>query len=490
MHDKVDSGTSTSIWGAFALMLMLVLFGGMILYGNGAQLLDSNRAVMHTYQVVGQLEAIRSSITTAESAARGYVLLHDDAFVEQYKGSAGAIGKELNNIQNLTDDNPIQQDRLRVLRPLIAKKLQILEAGIAKHTTDQTAAASLNSPGPQVMTRINATLDAMESEENGLLAGRQTSNTQNWDRAAAAFWGGIGIQILALVALLVLALRVIRVQSRARLAEANHRSDLERQVELRTAELRSSNDDLESFSAAVSHDLQAPLRHIDAIASMIMEDAQTKLTAEQDADFGRIRREIRRMNQIIEDLLRLSRTARGDVHLADIDMSALAAESWQDVEDRAGRDSVTLQIQPGVKAEADPSMVRILLDNLLANALKYSSKTDSAHIEFGAKEFDVVATFFVKDNGVGFDPAYSSKLFQPFTRLHSEREFEGSGLGLAICKRIVTRHGGRIWAESEKGKGATFYFTLHPSVSSSESQGASGAAESQGASGAAYARRH
>jgi Bacteriophytochrome (light-regulated signal transduction histidine kinase) len=474
MHDKVESGTSTSIWGAFALMLMLVLFGGMILYGNGVQLLDSNKAVMHTYEVVGQLEAIRSSITTAESAARGYVLLHDKAFVEQYEASSGSIGKELNNIQNLTTDNPVQLEHLKALRPLIARKLRILKTGIASHAADQGLLADSGSPGPQVMVRINSTLDAMESEENTLLEGRQTSNTHNWNRATAAFWGGICVQILALVALLVLALRVIRVQSRARVAEANHRSDLERQVELRTAELRSSNEDLESFSAAVSHDLQAPLRHIDAIASMLKEDAQAKLTGEQDADVGRIRKEIRRMNQIIEDLLRLSRTARGDVQAAQADMSALASESWHDVHDRNGNGNISLRVEPGVQAEADPNMVRILLDNLLANALKYSSKTEAAHVEFGATVLEGVPTYFVKDNGVGFNPAYAGKLFQPFTRLHSEREFEGSGLGLAICKRIVTRHGGRIWAESKLGEGATFFFTLHPSVSSSEGQSAAG----------------
>lgn len=462
-------------------MLMLVLFGGMILYGNGAQLLDSNKLVMHTYQVVGQLEAIRSSITTAESATRGYALLNDPKFIDQFEISARALGNELNRVQDLTDDNPDQRLNVKKLRPLISHKLQILASGIAKLKADPKPRTDPNSPGPRIMSEINATLNRMEDEENTLLSGRQAANTQNWNRAAAAFWGGIVVQVLALVALLLLARRVLKIQLRARVAEAGHRADLERQVELRTSELKSTNDDLESFAAAVSHDLQAPLRHIDSIASMLKEDIQSKLNPEQDSEFGRIRREIRRMNQIIEDLLRLSRTARGDVHPAPIDMSALTAESWQDVEDRAGRDNIRLNIQPGVQAEADPNMIRILLDNLLANALKYSSKMESAQIEFGAAERDNVTTYFVKDNGVGFDPTYAGKLFQPFTRLHSDREFEGSGLGLAICKRIVTRHGGRIWAESEPGKGAIFYFTLHPSVSSSERQAASGTM---------YARRH
>lgn len=462
MAGKVDTGAGRSIWGAFALMVMLVLFGGMILYGNGAQLLESNRMVMHTYQVVGQLEAIRSSITTAESAVRGYVLLKDPRLIGQFNTSSKALAKELDKIDELTIDNERQRGHLKILRPLVALKLQILRTGIDKVSTGVKYTVPINPAGLQVMAEINSTLKEMEDEENTLLSGRQEANRQNWERAAAAFWGGIVVQLLALVALLVLANRILRIQNRARIAEANHRSDLERQVELRTSELKATNEDLESFSAAVSHDLQAPLRHIDAIASMLKEDVQPHLTAQQDTEFGRIRKEIRRMNQIIEDLLRLSRTARGDVHLAHIDMSALVAESWQDISDRANREAVSLNIQPGVTAEADPNMVRILLDNLLANALKYSSKTEQPKIEFGSEVADGTETYFVRDNGVGFDPAYADKLFQPFTRLHSAKEFEGSGLGLTICKRIVTRHGGKIWAEAHPGRGATFHFTLRP----------------------------
>lgn len=464
MHKHGAAGPSTPVWVAFGLMLGLILLAGFVLYGNAAELVDSSNWVNHTYEVSAHLETMRADLASAESATRGYVLLKRPDFRAAEKAYADAAGEELKEIDNLTRDNTGQQAFVQRLRPLVSRRLALLQAAISGKDAP-TAGPQINE-GSAVMSQIERLIGQMQSAEQQLLLKRSEKNIKDWQRAQAAFWMGIGIQVIALFALLVLANRVIRYQYQQRMTEATNRVELERQVSARTAELKASNEELEGFSAAVSHDLRAPLRHVDAIAATLREDGADRLSPEQDSALVRLRKEVKSMSLIIEDLLRLSKTARGEVTLEHIDMGKLAEEEWQSLEERYGRSQASFTTQPGLIAEADASMVRILLDNLLSNARKYSSKAEHPAVEFGETEREGVRTFYVRDNGAGFNPAYAPRLFQPFSRLHSDKEFEGSGLGLAICRRIVNRHGGRIWAESEPGHGATFFFTLQPPIAS------------------------
>lgn len=241
--------------------------------------------------------------------------------------------------------------------------------------------------------------------------------------------------------------------------------ELERRVEERTVQMDAANRELEAFCYSVSHDLRTPLRAISGFASALREDYGPKLEPEANEYLGRIVSGTERMTEVINDLLRLSRVSRAEMSPTECDLSQLARQIESEMRSDGPDRNVECLIQPGLSAQVDRGLIRVALENLLQNAWKFTAKRDSARIEFGASESEEGTVFFVKDNGAGFDMAYSNKLFGVFERLHRAGEFPGTGIGLATVHRIVQRHGGRIWAEAEVDKGATFYFTLPPAVS-------------------------
>jgi PAS domain S-box-containing protein len=241
-------------------------------------------------------------------------------------------------------------------------------------------------------------------------------------------------------------------------------AELERRVADRTAQLAAVNEELESFAYSVSHDLRAPLRVIDGFAQALVEDYGDRLDDGGRDFLDRIRTGSQQMGELIDDLLALSRAARGELRPARVDLSELAGRVVEALRTRDPARAVEVVIPPGVTATGDPSLLRVVLDNLLGNAWKYTGRTAHPRIEFGAAERDGERAYFVRDNGAGYDPAYAGKLFEPFQRLHRPDEFEGHGIGLATVRRVVNRHGGRAWADGQVGKGATVYFTLGTDV--------------------------
>jgi len=238
------------------------------------------------------------------------------------------------------------------------------------------------------------------------------------------------------------------------------RDELEHRVELRTAELAAANKELESFSYSVSHDLRAPLRSIDGFSLALLQDYGDSLGADARDYFGRIRAATRRMGLLIDDLLNLARVTRCEIRHERVNLTDIARAVEADLRKADSSRAVECHIQEGVEAEGDVHLLRVVLDNLLSNAWKYTSRHPSACIEFGQMNSNGDRIYYVKDDGAGFDPAYAGKLFGAFQRLHGASEFPGTGVGLATVHRILLRHGGRIWAESEVEKGATFYFTV------------------------------
>jgi PAS domain S-box-containing protein len=229
--------------------------------------------------------------------------------------------------------------------------------------------------------------------------------------------------------------------------------ELERRVLERTRELVHAYDEMEAFNYSVSHDLRAPARAIHFACSVLLDEHADELSAAAKAELKRALDGASRMGRLIDDLLQYSRLHRRDTIRTRIDLSTIARLV---LEDLGGPQHAEVEIQPGMTAEADAGLVRLIFQNLLENSLKFTRPVPNARIEVGA----IGRVYFVRDNGVGFDPAYSAKLFQPFQRLHRAGEFPGTGIGLASVRRIVERHGGRVWAEGAPGKGATFSFTL------------------------------
>jgi PAS domain S-box-containing protein len=236
--------------------------------------------------------------------------------------------------------------------------------------------------------------------------------------------------------------------------------ELEGRVQERTRQLESVNRELEAFSYSVSHDLRAPLRSIDGFSQILLKKYHDKLDETGQDYLTRVRRASQRMGRLIDDLLQLSQVTRGNVKREPLDLSAMFKNMVDDMRKTYPERQVKFTVQPDVMVYADPGLLRIVMDNLLGNACKYSGKVPVAEIEFGVHEGDGERVFFVRDNGCGFNMDYAHKLFGAFQRLHGISEFEGTGIGLATVQRIIHRHHGKVWAEAKEGKGATFYFTL------------------------------
>ncbi len=226
------------------------------------------------------------------------------------------------------------------------------------------------------------------------------------------------------------------------------------------AKLELANKELESFSYSVSHDLRAPLRAIDGFSSMLMKDLESQLDEEGKRKFNLIRDNTKKMNNLIDDLLKLSRIGRTELNRKKVDMKGLAGSAWQALLDANPGITVDLKMADLPKASGDEGLLSHVFSNLLSNAAKYTRKRKKALIEVGGETNGKEAVYYVRDNGAGFDMKYYDKLFGVFQRLHPESEYEGTGVGLAIVQRIIRRHGGRVWAEGKVGKGASFYFSL------------------------------
>ena len=250
-----------------------------------------------------------------------------------------------------------------------------------------------------------------------------------------------------------------RIQEQNSQLQQSH-EELEQRVIERTTQLEAANKELEAFSYSVSHDLRAPLRGIDGFSQALLEDYEEKLDARGKDYLQRVRVASQRMAQLIDDMLGLSRASRGEMRHEPVDLTGISRSIAAQLQDAdTGRD-VEFVIAEGLCASGDPRLLQIVLENLIGNAWKFTSKQPTARVEVGVNGNNGRSVYFVRDNGAGFDMTYAEKLFGAFQRLHSAAEFKGTGIGLATVQRIIRRHGGEVWAEGKVGQGAVFYFTL------------------------------
>lgn len=441
-------------------------------------LVQSEYWVDHTWQCIDQVERIMSSAKDAETGNRGFLITGDDSYLEPYTSATHDLPAELDHFEKLTSDNPAQLARLEEMRAAIDRRMDLLQRGIdlrRRGSVDSGHALILTGTGKAEMDNLRRIADQMESAEHALLRQR-TAIAKNGSREAR--------YTLALASfldflLIILMLRYFVRERHMRLeterdaerlavarAEAEERADevrslnatLENRVQLRTAELETTNRELEAFSYSVSHDLRAPLRTIDGF-SLALEEDYANLVDDVGRDYiRRVRNGVQRMGQLIDSLLQLSRITRAELNREDVDLSEMAKSVASDLRDQKSANGVTFQIQGGMQAFADPKLLNVALENLLGNAVKFSSKVAAPVVEFGWDPNE--KAWFIRDNGAGFDMFYADKLFNAFNRLHGDKDFTGSGIGLATVARVIHRHQGRIWAKSAVNHGATFWFTL------------------------------
>jgi light-regulated signal transduction histidine kinase (bacteriophytochrome) len=242
--------------------------------------------------------------------------------------------------------------------------------------------------------------------------------------------------------------------------DITERKQAEIEVQKKTALLEEANREMESFSYSVSHDLRAPLRAIDGYARMILKRQADAFDEETRRQFNLIRENTGMMGQLIDDILAFSRLGREKMVTADIDMDGLFREVWEELRTINPERSLTLKIDRLPPSQGDRALIKQAITNLLSNAIKFTGRRDHALIEVCGQAKENETVYAIKDNGVGFDTQFADKLFTVFQRLHGKDDFEGTGVGLAIVQRIILRHGGRVWAEGEVDKGATFSFSL------------------------------
>jgi two-component system sensor kinase len=242
--------------------------------------------------------------------------------------------------------------------------------------------------------------------------------------------------------------------------DMTERKRLDQLLKEKNAALETANKDLEAFAYSVSHDLRVPLRAIDGFSQQVLKRYEDKLDNEGKRYLNIVRDNTKKMSQLIDDILAFSRMGRLGLSVSEVNMEELVHAVFEELKPNLAERELTIEIKPLPLCHGDPSMLRQVLVNLLGNAIKFTRPKDAALIEMGGHTEGAENIYYIKDNGAGFDMQYADKLFGVFQRLHGVAEFEGTGIGLAIVKRIITRHGGRVWAEGKVDEGATFYFTL------------------------------
>ena len=453
-------------------VVLLLLLTGLLLWEVG-DLLESHEDARRSQLALTQVERVRQLLVDRETGVRGYLLTGDPVFLEPYHAAGQRLPQALDELDEGLSGEPDLRIRVTEVRERWRDWEQVAEEELVLHDQGADWLRLVRSgAGKGRMDALRATLDTIAEQERqratlqGTMAERGARAVLVvgllWALSAGGLLSWLGRrQLLALARDYESSLAQLRAQAEAlRASEAR----LEARVALRTAELTAANRELESFSYSVSHDLRSPLRAIDGFAQALREDESERFSPDSLQLLARLQAAATRMGQLIDDLLQLSRVTRAELHREPVDLGALASSVANELrQHEAGRD-VTFSIQPGVVARGDPRLLRVLLENLLGNAWKFTSKRSGALIEFFAQTVDGVTHYAVRDNGVGFDMAYAGKLFSPFQRLHKATDFPGTGIGLATVQRIVHRHGGEIRAEATPGGGATFRFTLQEAL--------------------------
>ncbi|WP_158787424.1 CHASE3 domain-containing protein [Granulicella sp. L46] len=479
-QDSVAVSRRTLIPIVLACAILFVV-GNVWVALNSVQDLElSHRWVDHTWEVIAQVERTIGAAKDAETGSRGYLLTGQKNFLQPYEKAKAELPASLNRFKQLTSDNPSQQRRADEMRLLMEHRLELSEQNhairdAANGRLDPIRTDEEMNAGKADMDRMRLIANQMEDEERRLLADRiRTANVAvkrvRYTLGAASILDLILILFMFRYFSRERSLRLTAEQTAHGLAlsrrEVERKAEeiqilnqsLELRVQQRTAELETINKELEAFSYSVSHDLRAPLRTIDGFSLALEEDYADVVGPEGKDYILRVRTGVQRMGSLIDSLLQLSRITRADVERAVVDLTALSETVASQIRDQNPDQNIEFTIEKDLTVQADAKLLRVALENLFGNAVKFSSKKPESRVDFGWDPEQLA--WFVRDNGAGFDMHYKDKLFGAFNRLHGDKDFKGSGIGLATVARVVRRHHGKIWADAKEAEGATFWFTL------------------------------
>lgn len=493
----------------FALALLLLSGVGVASYLSLQRLIEHRRWVAHTYQVLDAINDTLSGVTEAESARRGYILAdRNRIFLAAYDDGRQKADRGIKAVRQLTSDNLAQQRRLNELEPLVDQRLALLQRSLdllQQNPSDLATQIALTSQGGVLQQQVEAKLQVMDNEEQTLLQQRSETAEESVVQTTAIGAVGFCLSFGLLAGVYFLLQRQIRVRRRAETAlhQANEQLEarvqertaqlsqmnislqaeimerqqaqqalqqvkegLEIKVQERTAELKQLNEDLvrsnqelEQFAYVASHDLQEPLRAVTGYTQLLVQDYQDRLDESAQEYTAFIVDGARRMQQLIQDLLAYSRVGTRDLVFVSTDCNLVLNQALDNLQVAIAENQAIIHSESLPTVTVDKNQLVQLFQNLLGNAIKFRREAPP-QVQISAELNGNEWIFRIRDNGIGMKSRYLVRIFEIFKRLHTRTEFSGTGIGLAICKKIVDRHGGRIWAESEPGVGTAFYFTL------------------------------
>jgi signal transduction histidine kinase len=443
----------TGLLIGFSVALSLLLALGEISYRNIERQADATNWVEHTYRVAEDLRGILLNVEDVDNSVRTFVLTGVDAALQPYALATQTLPGKLEAMRSMVLDNPVQLARLKKLQSDIEQRLAQARLRVQQRRDLGAGALDAKYITPvalQLMESVRSDVALMTTAENQLLSARLNSLRTARRRVLVIQTVGGATSLILLLTVFAGLLKQILRANRA-----------EQDAKRSNAQLEDANNEMRSFSYSVAHDLRAPLRAINGFARVIVEDHAACLPEEGQRVLGRITANATMMGQIIDDLLSLSKISYQPLKSSKVEMNELVRGAYHELAEAQTGRHIQLEIGNLPPAVGDPNLLRQVWINLIGNALKFTREQQRPLIEIGGNmagpEF---ATYFIRDNGAGFDMQYANKLFGAFQRLHRPAEFEGTGIGLALVQRIIQRHGGTIWAEGQTGAGARFAFTL------------------------------
>lgn len=454
------NGFETRLKAGFLAVAIILIAAVALAYRNSRQFRVVSEENARVQEMLRTQESILATMVDAETGMRGYVISNDPVYLEPYSSARETIGGQLERLRSLHDNgagNVMSAEELKDLARLVEEQLAFRAKVIERIRANPSEKGTVRlDEGKAGMDKIRGMVAGWKLAETKSLSERRAAyemSDRRWVITLAALAG-------AVLLLLVGGMALVRHHFLERRKSEEQLAKFGDDAKRRSAELEAANQELEAFSYSVSHDLRAPLRHVAGFADMLQKHASTQLDAKAQRYVQTIIDSAKRMGMLIDDLLVFSRMGRVEMRREIVDLNLVVDGVIQELREEIGARNVLWRKEKLPAVSADKAMLRQVVVNLLSNAIKYTGPRDPAEIEIGSREDKGELVIWVKDNGVGFDPAYAHKLFGVFQRLHQSSEFEGTGIGLANVRRIIVRHGGRVWAEGSIDKGATFHFSL------------------------------
>jgi len=456
----------------FLLAIAAIISSTALSRHNVNEVRGNERWVVHSHQVLDTLALILATVTDAETGQRGYIITGEKSYLEPYSDAVANVQVLLQQLARLVEDSPAQTEQAQLLQQSVNERLATLQDTLTAGEFGGADAARqlvLSGEGKRRMDRIREIVKTMKVEEDRLLIQRGEEVKTSYATAIATLLatGGLGLGLVILSYLL--AVREVQTRQRSFDALSQANNELEARVRERTAtlgetndSLRRSNRELEQFASVASHDLQEPLRKIQAFGDRLQSKFADTL-GEQGSDYiDRMQGSAARMRSLIDALLNYSRVTTKAQPFLEIDLATIAKDVVSDLEGRLQETAGRVELGPLPSFEADPLQMRQLLQNLIGNGLKFHPPGVPPVVRVEGQVLPAVAgspaqcEIVVRDNGIGFEEVYRERIFDVFQRLHGRQEYEGTGMGLAICRKIIDRHRGTIVADSVPGQGAAF----------------------------------